>query len=261
MKLLKISIIFLLFSTIITSCLNSNDTSFAESAGDSAAIGHNGVGGSLARFTVTKDHLYTIDNSTLKVFNLTDPDNPILVKTIHVGWGIETIFPLEDFLFFGAQDGMFIYSISNPSSPTLISRYEHVQSCDPVVANMERAYVTLRNNNANCGGSVNELQVVNIEDKANPYLTMAHSMIAPKGLSLRNNCLFVCDQDGLKVFDVTDKDDPKLQATHSIEADDVIALDDRLMVIGKDGLYQYSYGGEKCKEATLLSKIDIIPIN
>ena len=65
----------------------------------------------------------------------------------------------------------------------------------------------------------------------------------PYGLGIDNASLFICEGNkGLKSFDASNPLDIKLQQHFKdINAFDVIPLNNILMVIGKEGLYQYDY--------------------
>ena len=68
-----------------------------------------------------------------------------ITNKVNVGsWNVETIFPFKDKLFIGSQNGMFVYNINNADNPSLVGQFSHVQSCDPVIADDDYAYVTLR---------------------------------------------------------------------------------------------------------------------
>ncbi|MCC5929519.1 MAG: hypothetical protein JJU28_09760 [Cyclobacteriaceae bacterium] len=217
-----------------------------------------GIGGSMARFTISQNHLYTIDQNSLYTFDLSDPQNPPQFPTINVGWGIETIFPYKDMLFIGAQNGMHIYSIQNPSNPEKLSMYQHVLSCDPVVVQDTIAYVTLRGG-TECRGFTNQLDIINIKDPSRPRLLVSHPMIHPHGLGIDGKTLFICEgEHGLKVFDASDifRINANLkQHFRGFNAFDVIPYQGHLMLIGLDGLYQYTY--TEGEELTLLSKLAI----
>jgi len=45
-----------------------------------------GVSGSMARFTLLNDYLYTVTDNNLNVFNITTPENPVFANTIDLGW-------------------------------------------------------------------------------------------------------------------------------------------------------------------------------
>ncbi|HJX70583.1 MAG TPA: hypothetical protein VJ346_01485, partial [Bacteroidales bacterium] len=227
------------------------DTSYTDSGeiwNDSS-----GKGGSLARFAVTQDHLYAVTPQNMKLFNLSDPSQPEYTDSIYMGAGIETIFPYGDNLFIGTQNGMKIYDISIPSAPYELSTYQHITSCDPVVAQDNYAYVTLNSNNDWCGRSVNRLDIIDISNLSNPYKIADYTMQGPEGLGVQGDLLFVCD-NGLKVYDVTNKYGIVLLQHFNIKATDVIPNGDNLLVIGEDGLYQYHFNGT---ELSLLSKIPV----
>jgi len=222
-----------------------------ESKSDSES-NSSGKGGSLARFALVGDVLYTVDEYNLNVFSIEDPANPLFIKKISLGIGIETIFSHNSELFVGSNDGMYIYDIEVPLAPAQLSKYEHVVSCDPVVVDEQYAYVTLHGGSGRCWRSVNELQILDISDLRRPRLVNRYDMLEPKGLAIENKTLFLCDS-GLKVFDVSDVNKIKLLKNFKIKAEDVIYNHGHLYVIGEKGLYQYLYSDT----ITLLSEMKI----
>ena len=215
-----------------------------------------GVGGSLARFTLSGDYLYMLDGGDLQTINVSSEHNPTAVHRNFIAWDIETIFPHKQNLFIGSTTGMHILSIASPESPTAVSTYQHVQSCDPVVVDDKYAYVTLRSGNS-CQGLTNQLEVINIENLQSPYLLYTYPLSNPHGLGIDESTLFICDgNDGLKAFDAADvsKIDKNMLAHYKdINAIDVIPLGDVLMMVGNDGIFQYDYSNPK--EIKLLSQI------
>ncbi len=204
----------------------------------------NGVGGSLARFTLSDDHLYLLDGGDLQTVDVTVETTPVAKNRSFIGWDIETIFPYKESLFIGSSSGMHIMDITDPDLPQLLSTYQHVTSCDPVVVDDKYAYVTLRSGNA-CQGFTNQLEVINIENLAAPQLLGTYPMTNPHGLGIDGNTLFICDGDaGLKAFDVTDISkisDNMLAHYEDINATDVIPFNSVLMMIGTGGIFQYDY--------------------
>ena len=202
-----------------------------------------GIGGSMARFTLAKDYLYTLDDYRMRVFNI-DGAMPELENTVEVEWGIETLFPYGDYLFIGANAGMFILDNKTPTSPSLIARFEHAMSCDPVFVTDDIAYVTLRGG-SRCGGWSNQLDVIDVSDMDDPRLMRSYPMDNPHGLAVVDETLFLCEGEfGMKVYDVKDKfriASNLKDHIRSLHGFDVIALDNGnyLIVIGMDGLYQY----------------------
>lgn len=246
----KIKHIFL-FGAILLGCFACDQASDSGGAGE---------GGSLARFTIINDALYTVDHHQLKVFDISQTTNPNLLNTIDIGWNIETIYPYQDKLFIGSQTGMFIYDAADSEQPEFLSEFTHARSCDPVVSDGEYAYVTLRDGVA-CANANNQLDIVDVKDLEDPELLKSYPMTQPAGLAIDGNLLFICDgASGLKMFDVSDKlriDENQLDVVTDIVPFDVIPIrsEKRLIVSAEGGLYQYSYEG--VQQLELLSKIEV----
>lgn len=218
-----------------------------------------GLGGSLARFTINSDYLYTLDGGDVDYLDISNEALPVQKGNLYVNWDIETIFPYNDKLFLGARSGMHIVDVSTPSNPTLLSTFTHVNSCDPVVVDDKYAYVTLRSGNPTCNGFNNQLDVIDIQNLSNPVLLKSYEMTNPHGLGIDGSTLFICDGNaGLKVYDASDINtiDKNLIAKHAgINALDVIPFNNVLMLIGEDGVFQYDYSDPN--NLKLLSKIKI----
>ncbi len=246
-NLFGISLIsFFLLSFISQSC-EFNDIGAKDSSGE-------GTGGSMARFTIVADHLFTVDHTNLKVFDISQPDNPEFKKDKPVGFEVETIFPIGNTLFLGTSSGMYIYDVSTHTSPIEISFYEHIVSCDPVVSDGDYAYVTLSNLSERCWRAVNELHIIDLANLQSPTLVKQYEMIGPRGLAIRQDTLWVCD-DGLKVFDVSDKTNiEELFHFDDIVAYDIILDKDRALVIGETGFVQYKMEGDSLRK---LSEINV----
>jgi hypothetical protein len=223
----------------------------------SAAPGKSGIGGSMARFTLMNNYMYTVSNRELFSFDISTPQDPKFInKSVIDNQMIETIYPFKNKLFIGSTAGMYIYDVSTPGSPVKQSQFTHVRSCDPVVADDNTAWVTLRSGTM-CGGTINQLQAVNITDITKPSLIKNYDLTNPFGLSKEGNVLFICDgKDGVKVFDAADAGNVKLlKHITGMETYDVIAWNYKALVVAKDGLYQFDYSN--LNNIRLLSKIGL----
>lgn len=235
----------------------SADLSRASSSGGQST---SGIGGSMARFTISGDYLYTVNSWQIKVFDIKNLVQPSLANTVDVGWGIETIFPYKDNLFLGSNSGMFIFDKSDPVAPVLLSVFAHAQACDPVFVSGDLAYVTLRGGTP-CQNFNNQLDVVDISNLSNPKLLRTYPMDNPHGLSLSDNNLYICEGDfGLKVFDASDWEKiDKNRLTHlkGFATFDIITLSDKklAMVIGKDGFYQFDI-----TNPSALKELSVLPV-
>ena len=144
----KILIIFGVLTLFLLSCEN-NDSSSSDLS--------SGTGGSMARFTVSGNYLYTVSSNELDVYNISTSTEPDLVKEVGISAYVETIFPKDTLLFMGTRTGMLIYNNSNPEQPEYLSEYWHIYSCDPVIVEGHYAYVTLNTESSWCGRSNNRL--------------------------------------------------------------------------------------------------------
>ncbi len=232
----------------------------ANSTGASTGVSGSGVGfgGSMARFGIKDNVLYIVDQSSLKIFDITDKVNPVQNGDFYPGWGVETMFLAGDMMYLGTTTGMIIYDISNPFVPVSKTFFTHARSCDPVIVDGTLAYVTLRTGTT-CGGSTNCLDIIDINNISQPQLLVTYAMRNPHGLGKDGDLLFICDGDaGLKIYDASD---PMTLGNHlisvyqNINSYDVIPIGDILVMIGDDGLYQYDYSD--IQNINLLSKIEV----
>src|SRR5690349_3085327 len=148
-----------IFAAIALSSCSSDDASMAPAGsttstnsrgfGGAGTPGQDGKGGSMARFAISGNNLYTVDQGGLTHYEISDANSPKRGNRVSLNFFVETIFPYQDKLFIGTQQGMHIMGIQNPASPNLIATVTHIVSCDPVVADSRYAYVTLRNG-TNC---------------------------------------------------------------------------------------------------------------
>ena len=201
-----------------------------------------GTGGSLARFQIVDNYLYTVGNYEMAIFNIQNLAEPVLSNTQYAVWNIETMFQAEGYLYLGSTNGMYIYNLVNPSSPEFVSDFKHWEGCDPVVVDGDYAYLTLRGGNL-CGQLESVLEVIDISDKTNPTLAARYNLENPYGLGIKNDMLYVCDGTaGLKLFERETPEDLKLvNSLKDIRAQDVIPLENSLIMIGGNTLYQYDY--------------------
>ncbi|AXG68247.1 LVIVD repeat protein [Kordia sp. SMS9] len=217
----------------------------AEAASDGG--GNTGSGGSLARFKIVDNYLYAVDINQINVFDIQNLEAPVKVNEEYVTWESETIFYQDNKLFIGSRTGMYIYDITNPSSPTFISSYDHMKFCDPVVVDGNYAYVTLRAGSSCMNGDFqtleSRLEIIDISDIYNPQLVETYFMDEPYGLGIKGEKLFICDgASGLKVYNKQDISNLQLtQNFNTNEAYDVIPMQDKLLLIGGNTLTQYNY--------------------
>ncbi len=227
----NISVLVVLFIGVLAACSKDSDK-----PGPST-----GTGGSLARFTIAKEHLYVVDGNTLHVFGLQNPGKPSERGSLMLSLGgeVETIYPWEDQLFIGTMSAMHIISIADPGNPRYQGTAVHVTACDPVVANDHYAYVTIRTGN-NCGGGSNTLQIYDVTDPKSPDLISMVQLTNPRGLGLSGHHLYVCDGADLVVLDVSNAENPKiLETITGHDFSDCIPIDNLLITMVFNGMVLY----------------------
>lgn len=179
--------------------------------GESLASNTTGAGGSTARFTIAGNYLYVVDHTSLKSFDITDPDHPVYKDITEVGLSIETIFPYQDKLFIGSSSSMYIYSLQDPARPQRLSKSEYTltMACDPIYVKDSVAYAALRvqlTGPCSVRGALgnSSLQVYDIKDPAVPVLKNVMDLLSPQGLGVKDSALYVCEREqGLRIFNVS----------------------------------------------------------
>jgi len=217
-----------------------------------------GKSGSMARFTIAKDYLYTVNYSELRAFDLSNAASPAFKSTQTIGLNIETIFPYGEYLFIGSRNAMFIYDLTNPATPGKRSAVTHFRACDPVVVEGNKAFVTVRSGSA-CAGNINQLQVFDISNVDNPVKINTVEMKNPFGLGVDHGKLFICEGTyGLRFMDAADVHNIiTTKFLEGLDTYDVIPNENqhRLLVSARDGIYQYDYTAMNSPK--LLSKIAV----
>lgn len=240
---MKKAIFYILLAAIISGC--------QKSSADSASFAGNGTGGSLARFTIVGNYLYTVDEQQLKVFDISDPAQAIFRRSVPVGFQIETIYPFKDKLFIGSTTVVHIFSIADPSNPQKLSEAispNVLRRCDPVVAKDSVAYATLRTNGS-CGGTQSILAVYDIKDITKPVQRGFTQVSEPYGLGYADTTLYVCDRwDGLVVFNISNAYNPvriKSIKQNNSRFIDVIPYGDVLVCWVSDGMVLYDISNKQ----------------
>jgi hypothetical protein len=235
---------------------NQMDAGMIGLSSSSAAASPTGISGSMARFARINDYLYTVTSGGLNTISLAAPLQPQKIHTLPLGWGIETIYPLKDKLFIGSRTGMFICNLQNPAAPAVSGTFAHANSCDPVIADGNTAYVTLFSGTV-CNTFTNQLDVLDITNISTPRLIKTYGLSNPKGLGKDGNLLFVCDgNSGVRVYNAADPSAlVQLQTLPVEQADDVIVYNGVALIVSPHGLYQYDY--RNAGDIRLLSKIAV----
>lgn len=211
-----------------------------------AAVGNTiGTGGSYAKFQIYDNALYTIDDYRLYTFDISDYNAIALTSETWMeswfgGGVLETTFILKENLFIGATNGMHIVSLEDEFNPIYMSSFLHATGCDPVVADENTAYITVRGGNS-CGAIEDQINVIDVSDISTPVEYSTYFLSSPYGLGIRNQVLYVCNDDGINVFDAQNPNNIVLENTYQTTSKDVIPLSTHLISVGENVIHQYNY--------------------
>jgi len=257
---------YIIVAIVAIYLIGCSEGSSAGGSSDSSAGsmgGKTGKGGSMARFAISGDYLYTLNGREITAFDISRPSDPLPYTRDSVPWDVETLFSYGEYLYIGAEGGVYIYNKPTPSrGMELKATYSHVRSCDPIVVEDGFAYVTL-NNGSSCRvqNGANALEVLDVQDPLNPKISInsqglenSKNMIDPKGLGVDGNILFVCDGvGGLKVFDINKTENNETNQTtvdllfnrdstiSEVDCYDVIPYQKNLIVSNGEDVRQFDY--------------------
>ena len=54
-----------------------------------------GTGGSMARFALVGNYMYTVDDQNLNIFNIANSNDPVFSNQTLIDWHFETIYPFK----------------------------------------------------------------------------------------------------------------------------------------------------------------------
>ena len=203
-----------------------------------------GTGGSYAKFQILRNALYTIDAYKLNTFNIADYNSISLVSETWLGdWfggELETTYILKDYLFIGATNGMHIVGLQDEFNPVYTSSFTHATGCDPVVVEGNTAYITVRGGNS-CGAIEDQVNVIDVSDITMPTEYSTYFLSSPYGLGIRDQVLYVCNDEGINVFNAQNPNEIVLVNTYETTSKDVIPLPSHLISVGENVIHQYNY--------------------
>ena len=210
---------------------------------DSAPQTSNSVGGSTAKFTIQNNHLITIEDHDIQIFSLANPSDPVLVNAYYTPNTItlETIYPYQaNRILLGTNTGAVIMDHSTPGTITELAFPEFVTSCDPVIAQGDYMYITLRNgsscNLVNNVDGVNQLLIYDISDITQPELKKTIELDQPYGLSIKDTSLLICYEQGLIEFDISNPIEPTQIGDYDMPCNGIIASTQPMVVTGDNGI-------------------------
>lgn len=214
-----------------------------------------------ARFTTAGDRLYTIDETRLMALDISSPEALVLIGEIPAPPGVENILHLNGHLLLGTTETTHIYRLQSDGLPTLLTDYDGLLACDPVVLSDTFAYVGKQLFECGPGDeddTASALDIISVADWGNPYEINSLPMERPSGLAIDGELLFICEEgSGLLILSLEDPRTPqeivRFGGIYAVEA--IPIGNDILLIIGPSQLLQLDYSD--LDELEIISTITI----
>lgn len=182
----------LIFIVLIFSC-EGDGSDF------SPELGGTGVGGSLAKFTISNNQVIVLNGNEVKQYDILSNGQLSEKNTLQISGQLETIFPYADKILIGSDNAVHFLEFDSDGLLSLLSTYDHLTACDPVVASNGIAFSTLKVSDCRAGTD-DFLEAIDISDISNPRVLRVYDTQAPFGLAIKGSFLFVCEKGGLTMY-------------------------------------------------------------
>jgi hypothetical protein len=161
---------------------------------------------------VTDKHIYIATKDSLKIVDITNPNNPAIVKLMEVA--VENVFISGQYAYFDTDNGMGIYNVTDPANPLLENTYGNFE-VDGLFVSGNYAYVGQQD------AVAHGMHVVNI---SNPLAPKQEGFVDtkivegnstyfknPSVIDVENNTAYIgCENGWLFTADVKDPAKPTI---------------------------------------------------
>ncbi|MHA7101586.1 hypothetical protein BXY85_3130 [Roseivirga pacifica] len=232
-------LVAVLFICLLLGCSNDSSDFSPELSGS-------GQGGSLTRFVIVNNQLLVLDSESIIQYDIKGGGEFELRNRVAIDTGMETIHANGDIVLVGSNSAVYFLKFNDFGALGLVSSYQHLTSCDPVVASNGVAYSTLRSAGCRFNGA-ELLDVIDFSDLQNPKLIKSYSTVSPYGLTLNEQFLFVCEYGGITMYDRSDS--RNLKQVDFLEIDghtpiDLILRGDNMVVRTMEGVLNVGFSTE-----------------
>ena len=148
----------------------------------------------------------------LRIFDVSNPQLPVLTGQLDVGSRISGITLSGDYAYLAGYLGLFIVDVSSPSSPSLVGGYS-AQDAKQVIVSGDYAYLNVPGQG---------LLIINLVDPTRPTLSGIYAGSANE-IAIKDDYVLMADRT-LKIIDVSNPAAPSFAAevlTTDIEHDDL----------------------------------------
>lgn len=209
----------------------------------SPELGGTGVGGSLAKFTISNNQVIVLNGNEVKQYDILSNGQLSAKHTLQIFGQLETIFPYADKILIGSSDAVYFLEFDDDGLLSILSTYGHLTACDPVVASNGIAFSTLKVSDCRAGTD-DFLEAIDISDISNPQVLRVYDTQAPFGLAIKGSFLFVCEKGGLTMYSFSPEGNLVEMDFMTIEGAvplDIIVNNTYLIVRTDQGIYNVQF--------------------
>ena len=168
-----------------------------------SSIGYLDVGNYDCDDVVVRDHYAYLAASWfgLEIIDITSPANPVIIgHTSNFDWSQDVVVSGNYAYVADYGKGLRIVDITNPQAPTEVGSYDTRGKAYSVAVQEPYAFVADYDSG---------LCIVNVADVRNPFfVAQIKSTYYTMGVAARDNNIFVADGDSIKIFDISNSNNP-----------------------------------------------------
>jgi hypothetical protein len=198
----------------------------------------------------------SLKGSGLIIIDVSDKENPSKVGYFSPAYRalgeVLDIYVMGEYAYITTYNRTFeIIDISNKEHPYRVSSYDVIGSASSVYVAGDYAYIT---SNLSLPDSCGNLDIIDISDKSYPKKVSSYRPESAGDVYVLGDYVYVaCGEDGLRVLNVSDKDNPFEVAHYERKSTNFFVAEDYIYVFAaKEGLDIIKFAHTKCSNIYIL---------
>lgn len=210
MKTIKIFVSLLFLHLIVPGIVLSQGFDYSK-YGKEFVISANIKKGGWMDVAISGNTLFAIGGNSLYSFNLSSPNNPVLLDSIAGLGGVRQIEIESGFAYITSRtDGLYIVNVENPGQLELTSHYDAIECATGVAVSGKIAVLTNR---------IYGVELIDISDPYNPLFLSTELTDEAQSVFIHDNYAFVGDWASKKVIIIDIKDPEKPEIISDVMVD------------------------------------------
>jgi hypothetical protein len=149
---------------------------------------------------------YLNNNGLVSIFNIGNPTNPTPSYYIGNLYYPRHVIVDSGYAYISDYDSLIIYDVSNLDSITYVSSYQYGNPSFQFAIDQPYLYIA---------SSYTALEILNIQDPANPYFVGAYDSLHTYKITLVDNHALLKGSFNLYLMDISNPEFPRLMSTHT----------------------------------------------